>query len=89
MIFEQSISDLEEIKAEISGERIDKKKGKRKKEGIYYTPEYITRYIVENAIGGWLEDRKKELGFHDLPELTGKDYESIKVKKSAYNDNIF
>ena len=87
-IFEQSISDLEEIKAEINGERIDKKKGKRKKEGIYYTPEYITRYIVENAIGGWLEDRKKELGFYDLPELTGKDYESVKVKKRAYNDNI-
>ena len=87
-IFEQSISDLEEIKAEINGERLDKKKGKRKKEGIYYTPEYITRYIVENAIGGWLEDRKKELGFYDLPELTGKDYESIKVKKRAYNDNI-
>jgi type I restriction-modification system DNA methylase subunit len=87
-IFEQSISDLEEIKAEINGERLDKKKGKRKKEGIYYTPEYITRYIVENAIGGWLEDRKKELGFYDLPELTGKDYESIKVKKTAYNDNI-
>jgi len=87
-IFEQSISDLEEIKAEINGERLDKKKGKRKKEGIYYTPEYITRYIVENAIGGWLEDRKKELGFYDLPELTGKDYESVKVKKRAYNDNI-
>ena len=65
-IFEQSISDLEEIKAEINGKRLDKKKGKRKKEGIYYTPEYITRYIVENAIGGWLEDRKKELGFYDL-----------------------
>ena len=87
-IFEQSISDLEEIKAEINGERLDKKKGKRKKEGIYYTPEYITRYIVENAIGGWLEDRKKELGFYDLPELTEKDYESVKVKKRAYNDNI-
>jgi len=43
---------------------------------------------VENAIGGWLEDRKKELGFYDLPELTGKDYESVKVKKRAYNDNI-
>ncbi len=87
-IFEQSISDLEEIKAEINGERLDKKKGKRKKEGIYYTPEYITRYIVENAIGGWLEDRKKELGFYELPELTEKDYESVKVKKVAYNDNI-
>ncbi len=87
-IFEQSISDLEEIKAEINGERLDKKNGKRKKEGIYYTPEYITHYIVEEAIGGWLEDQKKELGFYDLPELIGKDYESVKVKKRAYNGNI-
>jgi hypothetical protein len=89
-IFEQSISDLEEIKAEINEEKVDKKKGKRKKEGIVYTQEYITRYIVENAIGGWLEDRKKELGFYDLPELTENDYESTKYKKTGiiYNDNI-
>ncbi|ABR55207.1 N-6 DNA methylase [Methanococcus vannielii SB] len=60
-IFEQSISDLEEIKASVSGEEFDKTKGKRKKDGVYYTPEYITRYIVEQAIGGWLEDRKKEI----------------------------
>lgn len=87
-IFEQSISDLEEIKAEFNEEKVDKKKGIRKKEGIYYTPEYITHYIVENAIGGWLEDRKKELGYYGLPELTEKDYESINVKKAAYNANI-
>ncbi|MBM2815327.1 MAG: hypothetical protein HW421_2089 [Ignavibacteria bacterium] len=64
-IFEQSISDIEEIKAGIEGKVFDKKTSKRKKEGIYYTPEYITKYIVENAIGGWLEDRKKELGFYE------------------------
>jgi len=79
-IFEQSISDIEEIKAEIKGEDYDKKTGKRKKEGIYYTPEYITRYIVKESIGGWLDDRKDELGFDKLPELQEKDYNSIKEK---------
>ncbi len=54
-IFENSVSDLEQMKAEISGQNADKKKSRRKKEGIYYTPEYITRYIVENTIGQILE----------------------------------
>ena len=34
----------------------DKKKGKRKKDGVFYTPEYITKYIVNEAVGSWLED---------------------------------
>jgi hypothetical protein len=77
-IFEQSITDLEEIKADISGETHDKKQGKRKKDGVFYTPEYITRYIVEEAVGGWLNDRKIELGIEKLPELTDEDF----IKKS-------
>jgi type I restriction-modification system DNA methylase subunit len=80
-IFEQSISDIEETKAQISGEQFDKKKGKRKKEGIFYTPEYITRYIVKEAVGGWLEDRKKELGFDKLPSLTEDEIQTAKKRK--------
>ena len=72
-IFEQSLNDLEELRAEIRGEPPDRKQSKRKKEGIFYTPEYITRYIVEQAIGGWLEDRRQELGWDALPELTPAD----------------
>ncbi len=86
-IFEQSISDLEELRAGIRGEDVDRKQGKRKKEGIFYTPEYITRYIVEQAVGGWLEERKRELGFEDLPELTQRDLDSIKLIKSRYKGN--
>ncbi|MEZ4524623.1 MAG: TaqI-like C-terminal specificity domain-containing protein [Desulfobacterales bacterium] len=66
-IFEQSITDLEELK---QGKPADKKTGKRKREGVYYTPEYITRYIVQQALGGWLAERRKELGEDSLPELT-------------------
>jgi type II restriction/modification system DNA methylase subunit YeeA len=39
----------------------DKKKSKRKKDGVFYTPEYITRYIVENTLGKLCETKKKEL----------------------------
>ena len=88
-IFEQSISDIEEIKAIIAGEESDKKKGKRKKDGIFYTPEYITRYIVKEAVGGWLEDRKVELGIDDLPELTEDDFKSIKqIQKGVRKGTI-
>ncbi|NQT22127.1 MAG: N-6 DNA methylase, partial [Candidatus Omnitrophica bacterium] len=91
-IFEQSIADIEEIKRAIAGEPNDKKKGKRKKEGIYYTPEYITRYIVEQAVGGWLNEKREGLSFNSLPELTEKDYDSIKSFKTKagirYNKNI-
>ncbi len=60
-IFEQSISDLESIKAEISGEVQEKSKSKRKKDGIFYTPEYITKYIVENSVGKYLEEHPEKL----------------------------
>ncbi|MBG0768413.1 Eco57I restriction-modification methylase domain-containing protein [Methanococcus maripaludis] len=90
-IFEQSISDLEEIKASVNGEEFDKTKGKRKKDGVFYTPEYITKYIVEQAVGGWLEDRKNEIGielFYDItPEELKKDRmktgKGIELKKNS------
>ena len=86
-IFEQSISDIEEIKSEIIANVSHPEDvkhltpGKRKKEGIFYTPEYITRYIVKEAIGSWLDDRKQELGFIDLPELSEQDYKSVRTLK--------
>ncbi|MDH6106128.1 Eco57I restriction-modification methylase domain-containing protein [Anabaenopsis tanganyikae CS-531] len=60
-IFEQSITDLEELKADITQKEFDKKQGKRKKLGVFYTPAYITQYIVEVAIGGYLQTREHEL----------------------------
>lgn len=68
-IFEQSISDLEKLKSDIRDDEFDKSESKRKKEGIFYTPRYITSYIVENAIGGYLEDIKEELGYYKLPDI--------------------
>lgn len=60
-IFEQSLSDLEQIKSEIDGIEQDKTKSKRKKDGIFYTPEYITRYIVEQTVGKYLDENPDKL----------------------------
>lgn len=50
-IFEQSISDLEKLKNELEGRDepvgVEKHKTRRKKEGAFYTPSFITRYIIE------------------------------------------
>jgi hypothetical protein len=74
-IFEQSIADLEELRAEIAklgleNTNIDTEDqiatihsniSKRKKDGIFYTPNYVTKYILQQTIGEWLEDKKQAL----------------------------
>lgn len=59
-IFEQSISDVEQVKNEING-IVSEAKGKQKDDGIFYTPYYVTRYIVEQTVGIFLAQKKEEL----------------------------
>lgn len=65
-IFEHSLNEIEEIAAELNGEKIDKSKSKRKKDGIFYTPKYITKYIVENTVGTLCNAKKHELQISSL-----------------------
>lgn len=60
-IFEQSISDLEALRAEIRGEAADAQRSRRKRDGIFYTPELITSFMVARTIGGWLAEREAEI----------------------------
>lgn len=86
-IFEQSVSDIEELKKTSQNEEFDKKESKRKKDGIFYTPKYITKYIVESTMNAWIEDKKKELGEENLPELQEKDFKYDLYKKN-YSKNF-
>lgn len=61
-IFEHSLSEIEEIEAQLKGEEVDKSKGKRKKDGVFYTPKYITKYIVDNTVGKLCSEKKDALG---------------------------
>ncbi len=59
-LFEQSVTELENLRADPDAfESAPSKKvtGKRKREGIYYTPPHVTRYIVENTIKPSIEGR--------------------------------
>jgi hypothetical protein len=60
-VFEQSVTDLEAIRSEIHGGKLDRSKSRRKREGIVYTPEWVTRFIVSRTIGGWLSERYAKL----------------------------
>tara|TARA_R100001143_G_C3360639_1_gene135232 strand:- start:4392 stop:7427 length:3036 start_codon:yes stop_codon:yes gene_type:complete len=64
-IFEHSLNEIEEINAELKGQKVDTSKTRRKKDGVFYTPKYITKYIVENTVGKLCEDKKDELGIDD------------------------
>lgn len=71
-IFENSLNELDEIKAELEGEVIDKTKTKRKKDGVFYTPKYITKYIVDNTIGKLCTDKKAEFKIIEEDYFTDK-----------------
>ena len=71
-IFENSLNEIESINAEIQGGDFDKQKSKRKKDGVFYTPKYITKYIVENTVGKLCEERKIELGFKEEEYFKGR-----------------
>ena len=60
-IFENSLNEIDEIAAQLEGQEIDKTKSKRKKDGVFYTPKYITKYIVDNTIGKLCNEKKTEL----------------------------
>lgn len=65
-IFEHSLNEIEEKTAEIEGTISDQKRTKRKKDGVFYTPKYITTYIVANTIGKLCTDKRKELGIEEI-----------------------
>jgi type I restriction-modification system DNA methylase subunit len=71
-IFENSLNEIESVNAEIEGGDFDKQKSKRKKDGVFYTPKYITKYIVENTIGKLCNEKKTELGFKEEEYFKGR-----------------
>jgi hypothetical protein len=73
-IFEQSVSDLEKLIELAGGEGFTlsaleahiressySTSGKRKQDGIVYTPDTITRFIVDETLGTYLADRQAAL----------------------------
>ncbi|HMT93460.1 N-6 DNA methylase [uncultured Thiothrix sp.] len=67
-IFEQSIADLDQIYESINdqdeldlGKQQQGTTGKRKQDGVVYTPDFITQWMVKHTLGAYLEKRKQEI----------------------------
>ena len=68
-VFEQSISDLEALRRGAEGTADEAgKPSKRHDEGVYYTPAYITRYIVDRTLGRTLVERRTAVFDRIKPE---------------------
>ena len=69
-IFENSLSEIEEVTQQIQsasaplpmGEGLGERLSKRKQDGVFYTPQYITKYIVENTVGRLCAEKKQQFG---------------------------
>lgn len=60
-IFENSLSEIEEVTQQINSGKAPQT-SKRKQDGVFYTPQYITKYIVENTVGRLCSEKKRDLG---------------------------
>lgn len=90
-IFENSLNELDEITAQLEGQAIDKANTKRKKDGVFYTPKYITKYIVDNTVGKLCEEKKDTLEIVDEDYITDKrrqkkTIKALSDKLTAYRD---
>lgn len=81
-IFEHSLGEIENVQAEIKGEKVDNQKTKRKKDGIFYTPKYITKYIVENTVGKLCEEKRTELAIVDEEYAKGRKNRKKEIVRS-------
>ena len=81
-IFEHSLSEIEEIQNEIIGVETNKTLTKRKKDGVFYTPSYITKYIIENTLGKLCLEKKAEL------EINEEVYTQHKARSQKRIDNL-
>lgn len=88
-IFEQSIADVERLQAIARGEESEPEKtsgtsGRRKRDGVVYTPDYIARFIVDQTLGTHL----KEIFANTVLQFANKgadpgDYENIPWKRKT------
>ena len=64
-IFENSLNEIENVNAEIKGIEFDKRKTKRKTDGVFYTPRYITKFMINNTVGSLCSIKKSELSISE------------------------
>lgn len=79
-IFEQSITELEAMEAEADGRPSLTKLSKRKRDGVYYTPEWVVHYIVEETIGERLQELRVKSGLETHGPVTAEEADVYRGK---------
>ena len=88
-IFEQSIADVERLQAQARGEETEDEKatgtsGRRKRDGVVYTPDYIARFIVTETLGAHIEEAFTDiLRTHAKAGADLSDYAAIPWRKKS------
>lgn len=81
-IFEHSLTEIEEVTNTLLGNE-QPTVSKRKKDGVFYTPQYITKYIVENTVGKLCAEKKAEM------EIDEEEYFSDKKRQKNTKKALF
>lgn len=79
-IFENSLNEIEEVTAQINAGEAPTV-SKRKRDGVFYTPQYITKYIVENTIGRLCAEKKAEMGINEAEYFADKNRQTATKKR--------
>ena len=88
-IFEQSIADVERLQAIARGEEEEPEKtsgtsGRRKRDGVVYTPDYIARFIVVETLGAHLKEAFETiLRDHAKKDADVSDYAAIPWRRKS------
>ena len=88
-IFEQSIADVERLQAIARGEEEEPEKttgtsGRRKRDGVVYTPDYIARFIVAETLGTHLREIFDDtMRAHAKKGADVTDYENVPWRKKS------
>lgn len=98
-IFEQSITELEILEAQEEGRVSLNEVSKRKRDGVYYTPEWVVERIVQETVGrrlsdlkevcGWPSEQKAELPELDVIESYEVELQEIRIVDPACGSGAF
>ncbi len=87
-IFEQSITELEILEAEADGRPSINKLSKRKRDGVYYTPEWVVERIVAETLGPLLDQIERECDWpaNNDPNLEAVEAYAVRLKSLTILD---
>lgn len=88
-IFEQSITDLEFMEARADDRPSLTELSKRKRDGVYYTPEWVTDFIVRHTVGRKLAELRLRCGLTGDPGFGDAEIEHYRkaIARSARQTN--